>query len=167
MIQTRTKIHELFKDRNIQIGAELGVANGWYSSYLNRHHKFKEFYCIDKWNDHHDDKERLNVIETFKNQDNVKILHMEFQEAINLFPDEYFDFIYIDGYAHTGQNDGLTLRQWYPKLKSGGTFSGHDYTDMPPSIEVKRAVDEFASKHNLDIQKTVKGKFPSWFTTKP
>jgi len=166
MIQTRTKIHELFKDRNIQIGAELGVANGWYSSYLNRHHKFKEFYCIDKWNDHHDDKERLNVIETFKNQDNVKILHMEFQEAINLFPDEYFDFIYIDGYAHTGQNDGLTLRQWYPKLKSGGIFAGHDYCPKRWPKTVHQVNKLLKEELGYEIELTGEQVDPSWYIIK-
>ena len=161
MIETRTKIHELFKDRNIQIGAELGVANGWYSSYLNRHHKFKEFFCIDKWNDHHDDKERLNVIETFKNQDNVKILHMEFQEAINLFPDEYFDFIYIDT-SHIYDQTKKELNLSFKKIKKNGIIAGHDYNQQwfPGVVQ---AVNEFAVENNLTFKLTTKDSLETFY----
>jgi hypothetical protein len=33
------------------------------------------------------------------------VLRATFAEALALFPDEYFDLVYLDGYAHTG-NDG-------------------------------------------------------------
>ena len=49
--------------------------------------------------------------------------------AQKLFPDEYFDFIYIDGYAHTGQENGRTLAEWWPKVKPGGFLVGDDYSE--------------------------------------
>ena len=126
-MKNRNQIHILLKEKQCKIGVELGVAKGSFSKYLTDNHLFEEFFCIDKWNDHHDEKEKNHVINLFKNKTNIKICQMDFEQAIDLFPDEYFDFIYIDGYAHTGQNEGKTLRQWYSKLKSGGIFSGHDY----------------------------------------
>ena len=42
---------------------------------------------------------------------------MTFDDAIDLFEDQFFDFIYIDGFAHTGEEGGETLIKWYRKLK--------------------------------------------------
>ncbi len=70
---------------------------------------------------------------------------MRFEDAINLFEDEFFDFVYIDGYAHTGQENGSTIDQWYPKVKKGGVLSGHDYHPKFPLVIA--AVDRFAAKH--------------------
>jgi hypothetical protein len=126
-MKDRNNFYKLLKKLNLKIGAELGVAKGYFSKILNTNHDFDNFFCIDKWNDHHDQKEKQYVEELFKNNTNIKIIQSSFEQAVNLFEDGFFDFIYIDGYAHTGQNEGSTLRQWYPKLKSGGIFAGHDF----------------------------------------
>jgi hypothetical protein len=127
MIKTRTALPKLLNRLGLRIGAELGVAAGSFSSVLLRGVKFDQFYCIDKWNDHHGDEERLYVLGTLGKLANVSVLHQSFQDAALRFPNSRFDFIYIDGYAHTGQDGGRTLRDWFPKLKSGGLFAGHDY----------------------------------------
>ena len=96
---------------------------------------------------------------------------MRFDEALSLFPDEYFDFIYIDGYAHTGQDNGKTLTDWWPKLKKGGVFSGDDYhSDWPNTM---RVVNEFTAQNNLKLNifkfTAEKGRwsnYPSWYTIK-
>lgn len=91
---------------------------------------------------------------------------MDFELAIDLFPNEYFDFIYIDGYAHTGQNEGKTLRQWYPKLKSGGIFSGHDYCAQrwPKTFN---QVNQFLKEElNYQINFTEENIDPSWYIFK-
>ena len=60
------------------------------------------------------------------------------------------------------------LEMWYPKVKSGGVFGGHDYHDYENSIftcNVKTAVDKFfAGNHTLHI---VPGEVPSWYMVKP
>ena len=92
------------------------------------------------------------------------VLHTTFDEALGKFSDEYFDFIYIDGYAHTGQNNGKTLDNWYPKLKSGGIFAGHDYHFRWNQTIV--AVDAFIGKHNLKLHLTQECRYPSWYIKK-
>ena len=58
----------------------------------------------------------------------------------------YFDFIYIDAYAGSGQDNGKILNDWWPKLKSGGIFAGHDYdVKWPATIQ---AVDQFCAFNN-------------------
>lgn len=58
MINNRNEIPKIFKDLNIKTGAELGVAAGAYSRKLNELYHFDHFFCIDKWNDHHNLSEK-------------------------------------------------------------------------------------------------------------
>ncbi len=95
---------------------------------------------------------------------------MTFEEALPLFANETLDFIYIDGYAHAGQENGKTLEQWWPKLKQGGIFSGHDYHPKWPKTQ--NVVDSFAAKHSLnlfltsDANEAKADEFPSWWMFK-
>ena len=91
----------------------------------------------------------IRALKTLKvHETKNSLLRMDFCDALNLFEDCTFDFIYIDGYAHTGENEGKTLYDWYPKLKKGGMFAGDDYHNDWP--KVVHHVDEFC-KANLYI----------------
>jgi hypothetical protein len=162
-ITHRNDFYKLF-DSNIKIGAELGVAGGGFSDILVNTHNFENFFCIDKWNDHHNEKERQKVITRFAGKTNVNIVQKTFSEAALDFEDEFFDFLYIDGYAHTGQNSGLTLLEWYPKLRIGGIFAGHDYHEkwMP----TKKIVDLFSKCLGKSLSLTEGDVFPSWYFLK-
>lgn len=54
-------------------------------------------------------------------------------------------FIYVDGYAHTGEDRGKTLFDWYPKLKIGGLMAGDDYHDDWPLV--KKLLIILSAKH--------------------
>ena len=75
-------------------------------------------------------------------------------EAVVDFIDNSLDFVFIDAnhfYEHIKQD----LNDWWPKVKLGGIFSGHDYNgklDKKGTWGVKKAVDEFAGFHKLDVQ---------------
>jgi hypothetical protein len=95
---------------------------------------------------------------------------MSFDEALSLFDEQFFDFIYFDGYAHTGEEGGKTFADWWPKLKTGGVYAGDDYhADWPL---VKWAVNAFSQKVGAalqitgQIEKTNLNRYPSWFFTK-
>jgi SAM-dependent methyltransferase len=107
-------------------------------------------------------KEAIKRLAKFKEKSSL--FKLKFEEALGLFEDEYFDFIYIDGYAHTGQDEGKTINDWYRKLKVGGFFAGHDYSSTWP--KVIESVDSFALRNNLKINLTKKDKFPSWYVLK-
>lgn len=62
-------------------------------------------------------------------------------DAVSDFEDESVDFIFIDG-LHTYEQVLKDCKNYYPKLKSGGLFCGHDYTAING---VQRAVNEFAT----------------------
>lgn len=163
IIKDRKDLAKLFTG----VGAELGVAAGQYSNTILNNSACSCLYSIDKWNDHHDIKEYYNASKLLiiNGKGRCIPLRMTFLEASQLFVDNYFSFIYIDGYAHTGQDDGNTLSQWYPKLKSGGIFAGHDYDNN--WIPTVKAVNNFIQTHNLPLNITEESADPSWWTIKP
>ncbi len=142
------------------VGVELGVAQGGFSSALQPF--FEKLFLVDRWSDHHDENEMNAVVSKFADKANVTIMRSTFQEALPNFVDESLDFIYIDGYAHLGQEDGMTLSDWWPKLKKGGVFSGHDYDDRFP--RTKEVVDAFALKQGKTVNVINEtGQYPSWW----
>lgn len=158
---------------NDPLGVELGVAEGVFSSSVLKNYSVKHWYSIDMWagDRGHDINQYKTAIKTLMPyRDRNTVLKMKFDEALDLFPDEYFDIIYIDGYAHTGQDNGKTLRDWFPKLKTGGIFSGDDYSPEWPKTQEQ--VDLFCKNNNLELnvyefkQGGYWGRHPSWYTVK-
>ncbi len=97
---------------------------------------------------------------------------MTFDQAVDLFPDAHFDFIYFDGYAHTGEEGGRTFRDWYPKLKPGGVMAGDDY-DLKMWPLTVWAVNEAVAQLGVRLRLTeffsdeAYNRFPSWYFIKP
>lgn len=148
-------------------GVELGVAAGYFSSSILRNPAVTRLWSIDRWTDHHDLQEYKKAAELLarRGQGRCIPLRMAFTEAVSFFADESLQFIYIDGYAHTGQDGGKTLAEWWPKLKSGGVFAGHDYHPQFPLTIAE--VDSFAQKHQLQVNFTQEARYPSWWLIKP
>ena len=156
-----------FISKDELIGIELGIAEGIFCSEMIMSDRFRRYYGVDRYSDHHNIKEYLSVIK------NISIPHQKFtlvrasfDEAIELFPDEFFDFIYVDGYAHTGENGGRTISDWYPKLKVGGLMAGDDYHEDWPLV--KLVVDHIAQKLDVELNVTTLTSqekycmYPSW-----
>jgi len=156
-------------DKNI--GIELGVAKGIYARRMIESNKFKRFYGVDIYGDTHDTKEyciALNYI-GFKDP-RYCLLRMDFDSAASLFEENYFDFIYVDGFAHTGEEGGKNLQDWYDKLKVGGVLAGDDYHDDWPLV--KWAVNDFVLQIGAELNVTTGkedadySKYPTWFIVK-
>jgi len=150
------------------IGLELGVAKGDYSKAICDNSKLSKIYGIDKYSDHHDDEEMINMLDLLKDHISSKrytFLRGTFENYLEVFEDQSLDFIYIDGYAHNGQENGKTLSDWFCKLKPDGIFSGHDYHKKWP--RTVNAVNEFVDKNNLKLNIVedleVDWDFPSWY----
>ena len=141
----RQDVLRLLGDRSGMIGVELGVAAGEYSRRMVDSGRFETFFGVDMYADTHDVaqyKEALRHVGLFGP---YKLLRMTFDEAYDLFPDESLDFIYIDGYAHTGQEGGDTIWKWARKVRVGGLIAGDDYhADWPLVVE---AVDALSLIH--------------------
>jgi SAM-dependent methyltransferase len=176
------KIHEELKCRSDVlnfvtnpkgVGIELGVAEGSFSEMILRATEATDFYLysVDMWagdRGHNVDEYRRTIVRLEPWKARNTILKMTFDDALPLFADSYFDFIYVDGYAHTGEEDGKYFRDWWPKLKPGGIMAGDDYhRDWP---RVVAAVDAFSKEVSRELHlipnetKVDKwSQYPSWF----
>ena len=100
------------------------------------------------------------------------------------YPDDFFDYVYVDA-RHDYKGVTQDLDAWWPKLKAGGIFSGHEYVtndDGPKqsgqdwsinydgSVDtraVKGAVDDFASRTNRQVVVTYRESgWNSWLIKK-
>lgn len=89
------------------VGIELGVAEGVYSKRMIDSKKFMRFFGVDLYGDIHNTSEYKRALQHIGLRDErYCLLRMTFEDALDLFDDEYFDFIYIDGFAHTGEEGG-------------------------------------------------------------
>lgn len=157
------------------VGVELGVAEGGFSERILKSSVLEHLYSIDMWaGDRGHDivqyKIAVRRLDAYKAHNSL--LRMRFDQALDLFPDEHFDFIYVDGYAHTGEEQGQTFKDWFPKLRRGGVFAGDDYSpDWPLVVQ---EVDRFVSENNLKLS-VIKGQqeddrfsqWPTWVAIKP
>ena len=153
-------------------GVEIGVKHGLFSKHLLSEWKCEKLYLVDPWEKqdekvydetHHDHIEDLTIcmnnLEPYVGK--YEIIKDYSYNAHARFPNEYFDFIYVDGnHSYDGVKDDL--EKWYPKLKQGGLIAGDDYSRFSEerlfdyNFGVKRAVDEFAfgKRKNVSIDLT-------------
>jgi hypothetical protein len=104
------------------------------------------------------DDQYQRVVDKFGSLPNVSIVRNFSIESAEMFPDGYFDYVYIDS-AHTYDEVVKDINAWYPKVKKGGILAGHDY--FPDTriwrgdpCGVYQAVNEFAEKNNLEVDHT-------------
>ena len=201
-------LKDLIKDLNNKYpfgkGIEVGTFKGQTSQYILQKWNGK-LYMVDVWKplpeseyqatDNHSThntayKETMDNIKGY--EDRGIMIRTTSKEASNLFPDESLDWIYIDAnHAYDYVKEDLQL--WWPKLKKGGLFSGHDYMNMDwyndPNFlpngkdkhiytatyegksfyngvfGVNPAVDEFCKQRGYDFKVTEEW-FGSWYFIK-
>jgi len=142
-------------------GAELGVGKGKYTFKICNY--FEEFWAIDWWEleakeppyykARHLDTEYEKVKRISKNSDIItkfNVIREKFDNAVHEFEDNFFDFIHIDGYAKNKEQLIRNLKNWYPKVKPGGIFSGHDM--QYPRVE--QIIRQFAEEKKLTLNIT-------------
>lgn len=168
---TRHDVLRLLDGRTGLVGVELGVAAGGFSARMVASGQFATFFGVDMYADTHDVAQYKQALRRVGMIGPYKLLRMTFAEALDLFEDESLDFIYIDGYAHTGQEGGETIWDWARKVRVGGVIAGDDYhPDWPLVVQ---AVDAFARETGFDLcRTTVQGDgadydgHPSWAMVK-
>lgn len=155
--------HEHFKTGK---GAEIGVQNGFNSKQLFEHWQGLIF-LVDRW----DKPEELKHCVTLLKDNLYHILIGDSAEQSNYLPDNTLDWVYIDA-GHSYDEVKADFQAWYPKVRSGGIVSGHDYGDND-CIGVKQFIDEYMLLHpkvkmNFTTDDFWNGKeYQSWFFVKP
>lgn len=166
---------KLLENRNHQMGAEIGSFKGATSKYLlDNLSGLETLICVDPWVMYDDfDKVIVNkktrnmdfdkdVYQVFMNniedyKDRVDIYRMFSSEAAKYIEDNSLDFIFIDG-NHSYKYVKEDIELWYPKVKSGGLVSGHDYGQDPVKYSVfgvDKAVNEHFGKDNIEVSNKI------------
>jgi hypothetical protein len=153
------------------IGAELGTGATTFCVPILQRDEINFLYTIDEYKDRPDAfAYAANTIAPFEAK--VKLIRETFEIAATQFDNEFFDWIYVDGFSHEGQNGGKTFTQWWPKLKPGGVFGGGGY-DMIMWSELVKKLHSFALYVERDIyvidcepDDVVWGASPTWFMIK-
>jgi Methyltransferase domain len=154
------------------VGVELGVAAGSFSARMVQSGRFRAFFGVDAYTDGHGVLEYQAALRATGLWSDYRLLRMTFDQAAQLFADESLDFIYVDGFAHSGCEGGRTLADWYPKLRPGGIMAGDDYHfgDWPLVVW---AVHEAASQLKVpvhvteEVQVETYNRYPSWSFVRP
>ena len=132
------------------VGAEIGVWKGEFSALVLDVVQPKRFYLVDPWKYQTSpdysralyggtkgrdqvnlDEIHRSVVEKFSDQINggiVEVKRAQSEKAAAEFPDNYLDWIYVDG-DHRFEAVLKDLVLYHPKLKPGGIAAGDDYAD--------------------------------------
>lgn len=160
------------------LGIEIGVFEGLFAKEILNICTNLNLLMLDCWQEQFDEvyddpSNAKNGIQIYRINETIEntIAHYNRAKLIKGFSDEFckffkdgiFDFIYLDA-NHSYDAIKKDLHNWYPKLKKGGLFSGHDYVNNH-QCGVKQAVDEFANELNIELSFTSKD-WPSWFFIK-
>ena len=164
MITSRFEIEKIINENSI--GCELGVFKGDFSEILIKSNKFHQLYLVDLFHgqiqsgDTHGNNIEIldgeclyqSVLEKFKDNTAVSILKQDSISFLKQFPDEYFDFIYIDTtHQYTQTKNELNIA--FEKAKPNGIIAGHDYNSTHFN-EVCIAVDEFSKEKKIKLNLT-------------
>ena len=133
-------IPKLLNKIEAKVGVEIGVFKGQFSKVLMQEWN-GTLYMIDPWRplgeeyiDSSNHKDHLDAYEQATNsiksfEDRAFMLRGLSEQMVKLFANNSLDFVYIDG-NHAYDFVKQDMEMWWPKLKKGGLFCGHDYLDL-------------------------------------
>lgn len=152
------------------IGVEVGVCCGENTkAILDNCSNVRKIYAVDPWTaysaidqktQNENYKKARSLLTSYELDDSVEIQRRTSQEAVELFKDKLFDFVYIDG-DHAYDAVLADCRAWWPLVKPGGILSGHDF--RVKDTEVRNAVYYFGKEIFANVIET---KFSSWYIEK-
>ena len=118
--EPRIKFLELFDKKMVCL--EIGVKKGSHACQMYNVLNPSELHLVDIV----DKREKNPELKNLTSRDNVNFLVEDSKKCHSLFPNEFFDFIYIDG-NHKYEEVLSDLENWVPKVKNGGWITGHDF----------------------------------------
>ena len=163
-------------------GAEVGVFRGELSEVILNTFPETFLYLVDSWAVHGpetpyrksgDRVAKLNADEmeqcyqeamrrTSKHCLRRQVVRADSVDAVPLLNGAMLDYVFIDA-DHTYEGVQRDLAAWWPMVRGGGLFMGHDYGHRRYT-GVQRAVDEFAALQEA-VVKTSRGHV--WSMWKP
>jgi hypothetical protein len=177
---TREELAVLYSELGFKTGAEIGVERGAFSERICINNPQLKLYCIDAWevyntNDGYTSQEELDryfsQASERLSQYNCKFIKKYSQNAVEDFPENSLDFVYLDA-NHNFDYVMNDIILWSPKVKNGGIVSGHDYVANNVShtfhYGVIEATNAYTKAHNITPWFVFDGeRSASWFWVKP
>jgi hypothetical protein len=166
------------------VGAEIGVKRGELSRVLLTVRPDLTLYMVDLWRHNPSPEYRatrdnsarmarwrwprlyLRVVNRFAAYGSRAVmLRADSVEAAARIADASLDFVFIDD-DHSFSGCSRSLAAWFPKVKPGGLFSGHDYQHLGLQFRfrVTEAVDAFCAQRGLTVET---GLDYTWFVKVP
>jgi Methyltransferase domain len=186
VLANRTSLPGLLDRRGLLgCAVEVGVKAGAFSERLLEGWHGRHLISVDPWSAAHG--------EDYDNLDNVpqathdgfhaeavarlrrfgarsSVWRMTGTEAAARIPHHCLDFVYLDA-RHDRTSVAKDLAEWYPKLRPGGVFAGHDYIDgtfVNGDFGVRSAVDGFFGPLGVPVRSTfMDGPWDSWYVLVP
>lgn len=153
-------INSLIKIKNLEVGAEIGVKEGRFISFLLKNNPNLVMYSVDPrvkqlgGNETYFDWDFKKINKEYKNNiigvENRIIEYRHFSVcAARLIADQSLDFVFIDA-QHNYDSVKNDLEYWTRKVKKGGLVSGHDYEPNFPGVvqAVQERFTEFETASN-------------------
>ena len=145
---------DLIQENNLKIIVEVGVDKGAVLKKVltDCGGIIEQYWAVDTWEiwdftekfQKRSEKDWLRIYQSICEQmlyfPQLRLLKMTSENASELFSDNSIDLIFIDA-DHQYQSVQDDISFWFPKIKTGGFLTGHDYghKNFPG---VKQAVDE-------------------------
>lgn len=154
------------KENNFKNYLEIGLGGGQTMGFLMKNISDPDFvfYGVDPFVAHNNlhwmgrrfkqeafDTNRKQVEKLFEDKRGI-FYNMFSHDAAKEFEDKSLDIVFVDG-NHAYQYVLEDLEDWYPKVKEGGIFCGHDYHARKGMRYhcVALAVNNFTKKINKQV----------------
>src|SRR3990167_1120114 len=157
----RTGLIDLLKEKGFEFGVEVGTDRGGYAADICKRYPEFELITMDPYLPYTEGDEIKTPEDMIKFREEAQKLLDNYpnchflpgqtsRQVAGELEDESIDFVFIDG-DHTYNGVMADLLLWYPKLKSGGILSGHDYVESEKNnYGVIEAVNEFVEDNKID-----------------
>jgi hypothetical protein len=155
------------------VGLELGVLKGESLITILNNCSIKKLYGVDSWLPYTDflkhipdgkpaggatiEEQDINRFLTYhaikysKQKHKVEIIEKDSLEAVKQIPDNSLDFIFFDAMM-TEKQSYEEAKVYYPKIKKGGLFTGHDANCTQQVIEpIEKVKKEYGNDNKIVI----------------
>jgi len=127
LVDRRELLEQMPRDAVV---AEIGVDNGYFSQEILSVTQPGVLHLIDVWHTERFHEGKFDrVMHEFAEERRTGVVRIHRKlslDAAQDFPDNYFDWVYIDT-DHSYETTRQELEYYAPKMKANGIIAGHDY----------------------------------------
>ncbi len=162
----RKELIQMLKERGVKRGVEVGTDHGQYAEQICKAIPDLKLTCVDPWVPYtegaevHDQPEMDKIYKEAQDRltkYDTRFMKMTSMEAVKSIPDNWLDFVFIDG-NHDTYHVFEDITEWTKKVKPGGIVCGHDYKeDQGRNYGVIEAVDRYVEDNNVSPLFVLKG----------